>query len=544
MQTDKEFEDFFREQLNGLEETPPPNAWNKINKDLKPPRTWHRELAALALVLLISIGTYFGYEKLAGKKGQENGTAVQVASSNVQGTKENKTETKTETKTTEIITAQPAADKAIENAQPQTAPEPTSEIAKTTETAQKEPVASVSETALNPETKTAKRKNPVSLNGVLAVVKTNKQTKNTSLTKAKKETNISEVTALNVTKASTNSVAFAPEKRYVKAAKNSGNGNNSAKTNETLARTGTVTNAGTTLISNEQTTKSSETNAENGMISGAETALAQTKTAKTDSVALATIPMPAADSVEKANQELAKTLKPEEKKFAVVLTFTPGIIARRLIANPNDEKYLRFNDSKGNNRANLGYDMSATFQHRISEQTTLDVGLAYTKLHSTVTYKITTNKLDVVTQTNPGGTQTATVKVTTTTAEEEIHNEFTYGGLRVGITQDLGKFANYSFFASTGAGVNTLLQKSGKVSSEATSGNGQTTHSYLEDNAFHNVNSHLYLNAGVKKAIWPGVEMLVAPAFTYYLNSTLRKQQGFELKPYTFGLNLGLRYQF
>src|SRR6478752_4735133 len=110
MQTDKEFEDFFREQLNGLEETPPPNAWNKINKDLKPPRTWHRELAALALVLLISIGTYFGYEKLAGKKGQENGTAAQVASSNVQGTKENKTETKP----TEITTAQPVAENAIE----------------------------------------------------------------------------------------------------------------------------------------------------------------------------------------------------------------------------------------------------------------------------------------------------------------------------------------------------------------------------------------------------------------------------------------------
>ena len=67
MQTDKEFEDFFRDRLDGLEETPPFNAWEKIKEDIKPPRTYYREMAALALLCLISTFIYLGIKEQTGK---------------------------------------------------------------------------------------------------------------------------------------------------------------------------------------------------------------------------------------------------------------------------------------------------------------------------------------------------------------------------------------------------------------------------------------------------------------------------------------------
>ncbi|HSI90478.1 MAG TPA: hypothetical protein VK927_05140, partial [Adhaeribacter sp.] len=61
MSTDnKDFEDFFRERLEGLEEAPPANGWEKIRQDIKQP--WYRKvnwLAAAALLCLLSVAFYF-----------------------------------------------------------------------------------------------------------------------------------------------------------------------------------------------------------------------------------------------------------------------------------------------------------------------------------------------------------------------------------------------------------------------------------------------------------------------------------------------------
>lgn len=537
MQTDKEFEDFFREQLNGWEETPPVNAWNKINKDLKPKRTWYREMAAIALLLMVTVGVYLGRDYLAGNHLPEKTTA-KATNTSAEVTPNAKVTTP---QTAASEPGKPTSEQAI-TPQPQLETEiaPAAGTAASTE--------EVAEIAMNSEVKTASRKNPVHLNGAIAIVKSKKPLKNTGITREEKTVKAENGKAPGATRNSTGLVAIAMAKRYDEATKNSkqettikAKGSSGGLTKTTIPATATLNGSSQPITSSEI---KAVTGKENGMVSGAETALAHHTIAKTDSVALPTLPLLAQDSAAQTNPALKTALKEKEsQKFAMMLTFTPGIIARRLIANPHDEKYLRFNDSKGKNTADLGYDISATFQHRITPLTTIDAGLAYTKLHSNVTYKITTNQLAVVTQ--PGsGAPTASVKVNSVTYEEEIQNEFTYGGLRVGITQDLGHLAGYAIFASTGAGMNVLLQKSGQVRSEDASGVGAATHIFLEDNAFHNVNSHLYLNAGVKKAIHPGLDLVVAPAFTYYLNSTLRKQQGFELKPYTFGLNLGLRYQF
>jgi hypothetical protein len=66
MPTDKEFEDLFREQLNGLEEAPPSKAWEAIREEIavKPRRTntaWYVVLPAL--LFLIGIGTFFSLRK-------------------------------------------------------------------------------------------------------------------------------------------------------------------------------------------------------------------------------------------------------------------------------------------------------------------------------------------------------------------------------------------------------------------------------------------------------------------------------------------------
>src|SRR4029079_1904469 len=80
MPTDKEFEDFFREQLGGLEEAPPADGWNKIREDLKPWYVRYRKLTALALLFLLSVATVTVMQ-LAGKfNGNEAGEVLNAAS--------------------------------------------------------------------------------------------------------------------------------------------------------------------------------------------------------------------------------------------------------------------------------------------------------------------------------------------------------------------------------------------------------------------------------------------------------------------------------
>ena len=124
-----------------------------------------------------------------------------------------------------------------------------------------------------------------------------------------------------------------------------------------------------------------------------------------------------------------------------------------------------------------------------------------------------------------------------------MQNEFAYGGIRVGLSQELVKTKANTIFVSGGGGLNKLLSNSGTLSTTQTTTNGISTETKVVENALHTVNSHFYLNAGLERTVLPKVSILVSPAFTYYLNSAMQKKHIFEMKPYTFGLNFGLRYQ-
>jgi hypothetical protein len=70
MPTDKEFEDLFREQLNGLEEMPPLNAWQGIREEIavKPRRINTSWFIVPALFFLVGIATFLGLRKPAGEQ--------------------------------------------------------------------------------------------------------------------------------------------------------------------------------------------------------------------------------------------------------------------------------------------------------------------------------------------------------------------------------------------------------------------------------------------------------------------------------------------
>ncbi|KAA9333636.1 hypothetical protein [Adhaeribacter soli] len=59
MPTDKEFEDFFREQFQGLEETPPANGWVKIQEEIRPKTSIYKWLGTTFLVIVVSITALF-----------------------------------------------------------------------------------------------------------------------------------------------------------------------------------------------------------------------------------------------------------------------------------------------------------------------------------------------------------------------------------------------------------------------------------------------------------------------------------------------------
>lgn len=59
MPTDKEFEDFFREQFQGLEEAPPADGWNKIQQEIEPRGSYLTWLTATVLIFAVSFTALF-----------------------------------------------------------------------------------------------------------------------------------------------------------------------------------------------------------------------------------------------------------------------------------------------------------------------------------------------------------------------------------------------------------------------------------------------------------------------------------------------------
>lgn len=543
MQTDKEFEDFFRERLNGLEETPPLNAWEKIKEDIKPPRTYYREMAAVLLLCLISAFIYLGIKKQPGQTGQPE-IAMAQKQLNASQTQAANYKTSTESVASNSKTAE------SRNTEDGTKNESFNETKNCASTKTSEEIA----VANNP-VNSLQRNKPVAANLSVALVKKDRIRKiktETSITESKlnnPEAALTFTAKAGKTKAS-KPASYSAEKRYGSEAKNSAALATSVKLAsgsekvqpEALAieinQNATTTNEG---IFTETKAK----NQENASLNApkTETILALAKPARTDSVALPTIPEMIADSANAAKKEVAQR-DPEAKtgKFAVTVNLTPGVIARRLIANRNDDQYLRFTEGSKGDKTNLGLDLSAMLHHRVSPKTTIDGGFSYTKLQSNVNYQISNGQLQVTSNPNPGN-PAAAVKVDYVYADQEMQNEFAYGGIRIGLTQELVKTKANTIFVSGGAGLNKLLSNSGTLSTTHTTSNGISTETTVVENALHTVNSHVYLSAGVERAVLPKVSILVSPAFTYYLNSAMQKKHIFEMKPYTFGLNFGLRYQ-
>lgn len=550
MQTDKEFEDFFRERLNGLEETPPPNAWNKIQADIKPARTYYRELAAVALLCLLSIVIFLGLKnqpESTSEAGLASATLNQPTSAEQTAAATNLSAEK-QNSTSEVQSAQ-IADPEIRSAAPAM-----EENSATRKAESNEPENETDEAYVTSNGKTLGQtpKNHLAHIGA-GISVSGKDRPATSLTAEKEEKNQPETT----TKAAKNSLnagllaSTAAKKRYALTEKTISA--NEAKTTFAGTETANVQaaatsakdqNSGIVRTTTPAALITTETKPQTNL--SAESLVAQNTSVRTDSVALPAIPQMPADSVKKQNENLARNL-PEEKsskgRFAVTVNFTPGVIARRLIANQADETYLRFTETKKGTNSALGFDLSATLHHRINPKTTIDGSFSFTKLHSQVNYQIATSDLQVVSSSNVPGNNAADVKVGYTFADEEFKNEFAYGGIRAGVSYELLQSASHAVFVSGGAGLNMLMSNRGELQTTYATTTGTATENTTTHNAFHTVNSHVYVSCGLEKAVMPRVSLLMAPSFTYYLNSALVKKHIFEMKPYTFGLNFGLRYQ-
>jgi hypothetical protein len=78
MPTDKEFEDFFRDQFQGLEEAPPADGWNKIKQEIKPRSEGYKWFAISALFFAMS------FTALVTTLKQENNRNLQMLTAKTQ----------------------------------------------------------------------------------------------------------------------------------------------------------------------------------------------------------------------------------------------------------------------------------------------------------------------------------------------------------------------------------------------------------------------------------------------------------------------------
>jgi cytoskeletal protein RodZ len=564
MPTDKEFEDFFRQQLGSMEEAPPPMAWNKIKADLRP---WYRRyqwLVAAAFCGLLSVGV-ISVQKLSepGKPTSNAATLAQQEPSQTSG-KTNAVAIEGRKAGTpenmgaspEIISVNPA-----ENADVKMDAEPAGSIAKQTEN-----LASVSE---NPKGNSAfsGQKPTVSGNGntgtkTLVIAGLTARPKHIPTGKPQastvgdpEKTNPASEPAYSARYAVPNVVGNKMPARQNVAQ----NGVPATETHvtgipETLARTG---NPAISANNGRVEAAKGMARTENETPSGAEIAKGIGSNGNPE---IALLPFrglspdsnrfkPALPAVLAVNSEIVKEAVPADSSrkntmppqpvWAFSAFISPRVTFSRYAANRTDKLYVqKADDSREGTSDVMSVEGGLTLQRTITPRLTLDAGVVVTHLKDQVQYILFAGDIErVQIKTQPGGS--ADVQVNYHYVIDQLNTAYTYAGLRMGASYTFKQTAENRFYVTGGGGLQMLVK-----SQLEHYRNGQlmaTNRISDNSNPLNNLNSQVYAGFGFAHKVTPRLAVTAEPAASYFLGSVFREKEALQLKPYTFGVNVGFR---
>ena len=231
-------------------------------------------------------------------------------------------------------------------------------------------------------------------------------------------------------------------------------------------------------------------------------------------------------------------------KFSLGLGFTPQYSFRMLYDNPtvySPDLGIKYYNNR--EKGNFGFMVGLQLYYSINNKWNILTGIDYWQY----TQKIEVSKFDLVSishnqyiiNTSVGDNILTISSTIPITKADLFKSSLVYSYINVPLIFEYN-FSKNIFF-SGGINYNILIEKS--MDWEAENYSGDFSIKTEDISGVESSNLSLSLGAGYQRTIIPNLRAYISPQFTYFATS-LSKQLPVNSYPYTFGLKIGLKYNF
>ena len=243
-----------------------------------------------------------------------------------------------------------------------------------------------------------------------------------------------------------------------------------------------------------------------------------------------------ATEVEKENKRDTDNLK-NEYHFQVF--FSPRYSYRRIASNSKDDVLIVDIKNGSSFRQRFGYETGILLSRDLTSKLNINAGLSLVNLKESITYSYTKGAVTSVRIDTGENGQYIVIPIyenETATASSSYY----YGGITLSSSYSFLEKKGRRFYLTFGTGVNLLVK--GKTIVVLNGVENTTLYFPSSENPLEQMNFKLNLGLGYGHRLSENIELTVEPTLNYYLGSTFKEREPVGIKPYTLGLNIGLRF--
>lgn len=243
--------------------------------------------------------------------------------------------------------------------------------------------------------------------------------------------------------------------------------------------------------------------------------------------------------MEEPKNEKEKEADNPVKKYYFQVFFSPRYSYRRIASNAKDDMLIVDIKNGLNFRQRFGYETGVFFSRDLNSRLSINAGLSLVSLNESITYSYTKGAVNTIrfeTEKNGQYTVVPIYENDTATASSSYY----YSGVTLSSSYSFLQTKSRRFYLIFGTGVNLLIK--GKTVVELNGVENSTLYFPSRENPLEQMNFKLNLGGGYGHRLGEKIELNVEPAINYYLGSTFKEREPVGIKPYTLGVNIGLRF--
>lgn len=238
------------------------------------------------------------------------------------------------------------------------------------------------------------------------------------------------------------------------------------------------------------------------------------------------------------NQEDEQIKK--SRKINYKIFFSPRYTFRRIQPNTEDEVFVeKVNGMNNFFGERLGFETGLIAEKQLSKRWSILLGLSFVSMKEKIAFRATSGIPDS-THFEQNSDNTFNLAGDYKTEDISYKSTFYYSGISLGSQYTYWKSDRKSFYFSFGGGVNLLIKGKTQI------GRDDVVESEIyfpsPKNPLEQMNFRIHLSPGYSFQINPKRQFFFEPTLNYFLGSTYQKREPIGLKPYTLGLNFGIKF--